>query len=64
MLLLDPEKRLSAEQCLQHPYFSAYHDPDDEPTAPLFEEGGELNECTIEIIKGIHTLQSPFSTLF
>ncbi|XP_047122579.1 mitogen-activated protein kinase 14 isoform X1 [Hydra vulgaris] len=53
MLLLDPEKRFSAEQCLQHPYFSVYHDPDDEPTAPLFEEGAELNECSIDTIKAL-----------
>ena len=30
MLALDPEERLSAEQCLQHPYFESYHDPEDE----------------------------------
>lgn len=41
MLTLDPEERFSAEQCLQHPYFSSYHDPDDEPTAPIFDIGYE-----------------------
>jgi len=30
MLMLDPEERFTAEECLQHPYFTAYHDPEDE----------------------------------
>ncbi|XP_047122580.1 mitogen-activated protein kinase 14 isoform X1 [Hydra vulgaris] len=51
MLVFDPEKRLSAEQCLQHPYFIHWHDPDDEPTAPFFEKVSELNECTVDAIK-------------
>ncbi|GAA6010734.1 hypothetical protein JCM11491_002921 [Sporobolomyces phaffii] len=33
-MTFDPTKRLTVEQCLEHPYVSAYHDPDDEPTAP------------------------------
>ncbi|GAA5967897.1 hypothetical protein JCM3765_001781 [Sporobolomyces pararoseus] len=33
-LTFDPTKRLTVEECLEHPYVSAYHDPDDEPTAP------------------------------
>jgi len=39
MLSLDPSERLNCAQCLEHPYFTAYHDPDDEPTAAPFEEG-------------------------
>ena len=30
MLDLDPAKRISAEQGLEHAYFSYYHDPEDE----------------------------------
>lgn len=30
---VDPKKRYTVEQCLEHPYLDAYHDPDDEPTA-------------------------------
>ncbi|GAA6063143.1 hypothetical protein JCM10212_001191 [Sporobolomyces blumeae] len=33
-LTLDPTKRLTVEECLEHPYVAAYHDPEDEPTAP------------------------------
>ncbi|GAA5928266.1 mitogen-activated protein kinase [Sporobolomyces koalae] len=33
-LQFDPTKRWTVEQCLEHPYVAAYHDPDDEPTAP------------------------------
>ncbi|GAA5848142.1 hypothetical protein JCM9279_007472 [Rhodotorula babjevae] len=33
-LTFDPTKRLTAEQCLEHPYLAQYHDPDDEPVAP------------------------------
>ncbi|GAA5878898.1 hypothetical protein JCM16303_007223 [Sporobolomyces ruberrimus] len=33
-LTFDPTKRLTVEQCLEHPYVAAYHDPEDEPTAP------------------------------
>ena len=33
-LTFDPKKRLTVEQALEHPYLAAYHDPEDEPTAP------------------------------
>ncbi|KAI5122568.1 hypothetical protein M0805_004785 [Coniferiporia weirii] len=33
-LTFDPRKRMTAEQALQHPYVSAYYDPDDEPACP------------------------------
>ncbi|WWD15596.1 hypothetical protein CI109_100018 [Kwoniella shandongensis] len=32
-LTFDPRKRYTVEQCLAHPYLSAYHDPEDEPSA-------------------------------
>ncbi|KAJ5683718.1 uncharacterized protein N7477_000063 [Penicillium maclennaniae] len=31
MLNMDPEKRITTADALQHPYVSAYHDPEDEP---------------------------------
>jgi mitogen-activated protein kinase 1/3 len=35
-LTFDPKKRLTVDEALEHPYLSAYHDPDDEPVvAPL-----------------------------
>ncbi|GAA5958214.1 hypothetical protein JCM21900_000146 [Sporobolomyces salmonicolor] len=36
-LTFDPIKRLTVEQCLEHPYLANYHDPDDEPVAPPLE---------------------------
>ena len=35
MLKVDPEKRISIEQALEHPFFAEFHDPEDEPTADL-----------------------------
>ncbi|KAF9068096.1 putative MAP kinase [Rhodocollybia butyracea] len=38
-LTFDPKKRMNVEECLQHPYLSAYHDPEDEPfSSPLSPE--------------------------
>lgn len=33
MLMLDPRKRITAAEALQHPYLAPYHDPTDEPVA-------------------------------
>ncbi|KAN0065438.1 mitogen activated protein kinase [Thecaphora frezii] len=33
-LTFDPKKRMTVEECLEHPYLAAYHDADDEPGAP------------------------------
>ncbi|TIB70124.1 hypothetical protein E3P77_00111 [Wallemia ichthyophaga] len=33
-LTFSPKSRMSVEECLSHPYLSAYHDPEDEPSAP------------------------------
>ena len=30
LLVMDPDRRLSAEEALAHPYFANYADPDDE----------------------------------
>lgn len=30
LLVMDPDRRLTAEQALAHPYFANYADPDDE----------------------------------
>ncbi|KNZ63717.1 CMGC/MAPK protein kinase [Puccinia sorghi] len=37
-LTFDPKKRLTVEEALQHPYLEAYHDPEDEPTAPPLDD--------------------------
>ncbi|PYH98675.1 Pkinase-domain-containing protein [Aspergillus ellipticus CBS 707.79] len=33
MLVIDPNKRISAAEALEHPYLAIYHDPNDEPVA-------------------------------
>lgn len=33
MLQIDPEERITAEDCLKSQYLEPYHDPDDEPVA-------------------------------
>lgn len=38
-LLVDPHSRYTIEQCLEHPYLAAYHDPEDEPDAAPLPRG-------------------------
>uniref|UniRef100_A0A6U2DNT4 Mitogen-activated protein kinase n=2 Tax=Hemiselmis andersenii TaxID=464988 RepID=A0A6U2DNT4_HEMAN len=52
MLRFNPHKRLTAAECLSHPYLSEYHDPDDEPTADsTFEWEFENTELTRDQIR-------------
>jgi serine/threonine protein kinase len=38
MLEFDPEKRISVDEALAHPYMASLHSPDDEPSCPtLFD---------------------------
>lgn len=49
MLVFDADKRLTAEQALEHPYFSQLHDPDDEPISDtLFDDSYEAADLTSE----------------
>lgn len=34
LLHFNPDKRISAEDCLKHPYFAQFHNPEDEPVCP------------------------------
>jgi mitogen-activated protein kinase 1/3 len=34
LLAFNPNKRITVEEALRHPYLEPYHDPEDEPTAP------------------------------
>lgn len=50
LLTFNPQKRISVESALNHPYLQLYHDPEDEPNAtPIdesfweFDENNELN---------------------
>lgn len=53
MLVLDCDKRISATEALSHPYFSQYHDPEDEPEAPLYDQTPESKDRTLEEWKGL-----------
>ena len=35
MLTFNPNKRITVEEALSHPYVRQYYDPDDEPTCPF-----------------------------
>uniref|UniRef100_A0A4W5N305 mitogen-activated protein kinase n=1 Tax=Hucho hucho TaxID=62062 RepID=A0A4W5N305_9TELE len=48
MLVLDTDKRITASEALAHPYFSQYHDPDDEPEAEPYDQSFESRELEIE----------------
>lgn len=52
MLVLDCDRRISATEALSHPYFSQYHDPEDEPEAPLYDQTPESKDRTLEEWKG------------
>uniref|UniRef100_A0A672JBQ7 mitogen-activated protein kinase n=1 Tax=Salarias fasciatus TaxID=181472 RepID=A0A672JBQ7_SALFA len=47
MLVLDTDKRITAAEALAHPYFSQYHDPDDEPEAEPYDQSFESRELAI-----------------
>uniref|UniRef100_A0AAY4EZT5 mitogen-activated protein kinase n=1 Tax=Denticeps clupeoides TaxID=299321 RepID=A0AAY4EZT5_9TELE len=48
MLVLDCDGRITASEALSHPYFSQYHDPEDEPGAPPYDQTPESKDCTLE----------------
>ncbi|PAA69332.1 hypothetical protein BOX15_Mlig000451g2 [Macrostomum lignano] len=47
MLTLDPTKRVSAAEALEHPYLAAYHDPDDEPDAVPYSDEWESQDLSV-----------------
>lgn len=52
LLAFDPERRFTAEQALQHPYFAEYHDPEDEPVADVpFTFEVEMDNLPLEELK-------------
>lgn len=58
MLVLDTDKRITASKALAHPYFTQYHDPDDEPEADPYDQSFESRELEIEEWKSKLFLQS------
>lgn len=47
MLLLDPERRLTAKQGLSHPYLAEYHDPECEPDSDPYDDSFESLELAV-----------------
>ena len=53
MLVLDPDRRLTAAQALAHPYFAEYHDESDEPEGePLKDDLLDADNLKVEEWKG------------
>uniref|UniRef100_H3DCD0 mitogen-activated protein kinase n=1 Tax=Tetraodon nigroviridis TaxID=99883 RepID=H3DCD0_TETNG len=48
MLVLDTDKRITAAEALAHPYFTQYHDPEDEPVAEPLDQSFESRDLKIE----------------
>lgn len=58
MLEFDPDRRITVESALEHPYMAGMHDPEDEPTAPPFDfsfeqaaDSGDLKALIYETIE-------------
>ncbi|KAM4796695.1 mitogen-activated protein kinase 13 isoform 2-T2 [Rhinophrynus dorsalis] len=48
MLELDVEKRLTATEALEHPYFDEYRDEDEETEAPPYDDSLEREKLSVE----------------
>ncbi len=48
MLLLDVDKRITAEEALSHPYVAKYHDESDEPIGKQFDDSFEQQDLTVQ----------------
>lgn len=64
MLVLDCDGRISASEALAHPYFSQYHDPEDEPEAPPYDQTLESKDRTLEewkelVFEEVNTFKTP-----
>lgn len=46
-LMLDPEVRLTAKDGLTHPYLSDFHDPENEPESPSYDDSFESLELAV-----------------
>ncbi|KAI6181181.1 Mitogen-activated protein kinase [Aphelenchoides besseyi] len=58
LLVLDPDRRISVEEAIEHPYVSIYHDPNDEPVADgPFHIDDNVAQDDIEYWKGFYTVE-------
>lgn len=48
MLVLDADKRITAEEALAHPYLRQYADPSDEPNSDVYEDPYENKNMLTE----------------
>lgn len=54
MLVFNPDKRYTAEECLGHPYFEEYHSPEAEPLSDeVFDWSWDNFEPTKELLQGM-----------
>lgn len=53
MLAFDPEKRVSVDDALAHPYLDAMHDPEDEPNCDSLFTFNIADDMDIKLIKKI-----------
>lgn len=47
MLILDPEVRLTAKDALSQRYLSEFHDPENEPISPPYDDSFESLELAV-----------------
>ncbi|KAG8557151.1 hypothetical protein GDO81_018350 [Engystomops pustulosus] len=57
MLDLDPERRLSAAECLAHPYLAEYHESDPDPPAEKYDDSFESLELAIPEWKSLSHME-------
>jgi serine/threonine protein kinase len=62
MLVFDPQKRLSAKQCLEHKYFASMHDEEDEPDAEPFGWEIDIADNTLTVFDLKELMWSKLST--
>lgn len=65
---MDPEVRLTAKDGLSHPYLSEFHDPENEPISPPYDDSFESLELAVSEWKSetynLHTYWDPFDLVF
>ena len=52
MLEIDPDRRITAEQTLAHPYLAQFADPTDEPNSAPYDQTFEDVDRTVQEWKG------------
>uniref|UniRef100_A0A673L6Q6 mitogen-activated protein kinase n=1 Tax=Sinocyclocheilus rhinocerous TaxID=307959 RepID=A0A673L6Q6_9TELE len=53
MLVLDSEVRLTAKNGLSHPYLSEFHDPENEPVSPAYDDSFESLDLAVSEWKSL-----------